>query len=856
MVFTALTSLCRAADLGIPNQSILDSTMHSLPVDSAKIGKIATPTDSTKGLDTLKQNTHLTNKNAVVNVPSGAAGQKLNNIVPLGLGNKLKLDTTKFKRQFGSSLSNPVNNLGPKLKMKNKFETILEAFITNNKFHGTVGAGYDYGVVPFVTSGPLPAGYMKIDGNMTMTLFSMPFNISFFYTDIQNVPGITNYFRFAYDQNKFKQDLSDKASGSIQDLKAELTNLYAEKQLVEQKFYYLKTVNSGSQGFALPSNTTFITDSTAKTNQRNTGNLETKLLDRFYDSIPKTTKPNAENGIVSGKDSLSKGDRSDSIPKTAQKPNLTSDPNKITLATKDSTGSYVKASKQQYDSIQKQLSRVEAKLKLYENKIKATIAKIEKLMDPKNALTPSKTSSPTLNKVLEYAKYFKKFELGMCYPSYNTFLVNAVAIKGINFEFQKDNLYFAATYGNTVSSVLATPNIVQNKLYNTQNLFNYFDFNPANNERNIKAFKIGKGKKEGTHFYIGYLSGLGLPSNVSGSTSFSTITPYVVPDKNFVMEVDGRVVIDKISTFDLFYGKSALQTFCQGADVTFSSFIKTTATNALMAKYTINFDKTKTKFTFTGRYIDPFFQSFGIAMMRSDNFRFELKGDQVLNNTMKLSISYKRDEDNLLGIYNYKNLLQTFGTNLSIKLRKSLTMKLGFTPVLQDITTKDNSYSAHNVNSINSAVLTYNPKLRKGSNIFNLMYNYYNLSSPMLSSKFQSLSLSNVAQLSSNLKNNFTAGWFFTSSNDSLSSTYLITDELSCTLKKSIIITGGLKGAFSALHEPDYGYVAKLNFPLSKKLSFEVSFEKLVTGDFYNSLNYSQILAFPYYMHTKLMLSW
>ena len=36
----------------------------------------------------------------------------------------------------------------------------------------------------------------------------------------------------------------------------------------------------------------------------------------------------------------------------------------------------------------------------------------------------------------------------------------------------------------------------------------------------------------------------------------------------------------------------------------------------------------------------------------------------------------------------------------------------------------------------------------------------------------------------------------------------------------------------------------------------DLSFEKLVLGDFYNSVNYSQIAAFPYYFHAKIIVSW
>ena len=701
--------------------------------------------------------------------------------------------------------------------------------------HGTISIGYDYGVVPFVNNGPIPAGYIRAEGHMSLKLFDLPFNANFFYSDLNNVPTVVNYFRIVYDQNKFKQDMNDKIALQEGQLRGQVNSLYQEKQVIEQRLYYLRSLDLGKENFSMPNM------NLPKTSLPGTG-------------FPSTNLPNTNlHGTGLPADSTGKGMK-DSLSRSANE------------AKQAYQGAMNTANSVEHkaDSVKGQIKKYEAELSTYEKKIKDLNNSIETLSNPKTILDKYGKGNPYAEKVKKLFSHIKKLEIGMCYPNYSTFLVSGIAVKGINVEYQKDDFFLACTGGSTVNTLLFTTNAVQNKLSNVQNLFNYFDFNYVNNSRHIAAVKFGYGKTEGDHVYIGFLYGAGLQSYVPSTTSTNPMLDApITPDKNFVVEFDGKYIIGKNSDFNLVYGRSTIQTggqYTNGNEGAMNALFNNSRSNACMVKYNLTRKETKTKLTLTGRWIDPFFKSYGVGFMRPDNLRYEVKVEQPIGNKVKLTAFYRNDEDNILNLYNYKNVLRTIGTNVSIKLKKSLSLRLGFNPVIQTVTTTDNSYSAHNMNSISSAVLSYNPTLRHGSSMFNLMFNNYVLTTGGQTSNFETVTITNLTQFKNGFRNNFTAGWFRTNSSaDSTiknNNTWLISDELGYTMKGGYSVSGGLKASYNANADWQYGYLLKASVPLRPHITLTLNAEKLVTGDFYNSLNYGMINNFPYYIYLRLEINW
>jgi hypothetical protein len=688
------------------------------------------------------------------------------------------------------------SSLKPQKKFVSKFLSVSS--------HGQVSIGYDYGVIPFSYNMPIPTGYFHADGSMSLKVAAVPFNASFFYSDIKNMPGLNNYFRFVYDKNQLNQDLKDKLIAQQDIFQKQLSSLYTEKQLADQKLHYYKYVQ-----------------------QHPTFNIPDRSLEAPSLNVP---IPTIKNPL----DSLS----APSLDGTIE--------DSISLLNKE---------KHRKDSINAQVEKYQGQVHEYENQIKDLSTKLADLKDPKKLAQNGKTY---LTKTAHFFENVRKLEIGMCYPDYSTFLVSGVAVKGVNVEYEKKGFYLAFTFGKTVNNFLVTNNPIQNQLLNVQNLYNFFDFNYVKDSRRVTAIKCGYGKKDGNHLYFGLLYGIGMPAYIYTTTPINT-EHGVIPDRNFVSEIDGKYILSEKSTLDLVYGRSSLQTADQDngtGENGLNSILYSKQSNAAMGKYSLILPKTRTKLAITGRWVDPFFKSFGVGFMRSDNVRGEIKLEQAIGKKFKVSGFYRRDEDNLLSIYNYKTVLQTIGANLTVKIKRSLTVRLGYNPVLLNVDTKDKSYTAHNTNNISNVLVTYVPSLRRGNVLFNLMYNYYYLTTGEQNTTFQNITFSNLTQFKKSFKNNITAGWF-SSSGDSLNNrTWLITDELGYTFKKAGTISGGLKGAYNQGAGLQYGYLFKMSYPIIKHLSFELSGEKLVSGDFYNSLNYYEINKFPYYCSGKITINW
>jgi len=739
----------------------------------------------------------------------------------------LKKDTAKASSGKTSGILPKTDSLNGKQalgKTLSKRDTAgLMADIKKNvKTSGNISVGYDYGIVPFTTSTTMPLGFYKAEGNAMVEVKKIPFDVMFYYSDLQSISGLRNYFRISFDEKRFRENMLNKASGQVEQEKAKLGNLYKERQDLEKKLDYLKSMPDPAdyeQGIGKSFDVS--------------GIVKVPLVPKEPVSVPKDTLSGNKGGA--GMDSIARL-------KAKEKHDA------------DSAAAFTKEYARKYDSIQRVIGKFQKMLDDIEWKIayaKRTVHALENTDQ-----LASKEASPYLGKFNSTMMSVKKLEIGLSYPNYSTFLVSGATVRGVNLEAEKEGFFIGFTYGKTLSNLLYTNNLVQNSLSNMQNLYNFFDFTNVNDSRRIMAIKMGPGKKEGTHLHFGVLYGV-------GSTSYipEAIPPALNYEKNYVIEVDGKIVITKSNVLDLVYGKSSiLQSSSMTGDLQkgLNSVFDPTRSNAALVRFTSTIARTKTKLTLTGRYVDPFFTSYGIGFMRSDNFRYEVKAEQTITKKIKLTTLFRKEQDNLLSLYNYTTRLTTIGANLSIKLSRVLTIRAGYSPVLQTVDTKDGSYSLNNHNNISNFIVTYSPRLKKVMTSFNALYCYYNLSSIIQTNVFQNINVNNTLQgKNSPLRFTTSANWFYRNGVDTTgNNTLMLVEEVSYNLKKGTAFSIGGKAAHNDLMGWQYGYMLKAHVPVIKHFSVEASFEKLVIGDFYNSLGLQQIQRFPYYCSGKIIYNW
>jgi len=847
---------------------------------SALFGKHAAHSDTLKTKsDTLAMKK--TAKQDTTAHPQKTGLQKDSALVKNKLSGSIAKDTLLAKKTLSGidnslvkSVTSPVNAIA---SSKNKLMGLVPSdslalqkkLLGQNKSSGTISAGYDYGVLPFATGRTYPSGYFKAQGQINFELAKLPFNSSFFYSDMNSVSGLTNYFKISFDAKKYRDQMRGQFKGKEDDLQNQVTQLTNEKQAVEKQLDYLKSVNVDQYYTDAEKQMSKYTAQLKQmdhiqTPSANTLGLNSKLDNAVKDSLNLIKSPAKPNLNASDSLKLPSTPKQNSLPadslspKTSPKPALsqTDSLNRQKKLYRDSINYYIRQVRR-IDSIPGKIKEYEGKIQKYESEIgkaQGTIATLKKSGKNVNGFNPyTKGWAKILSSV-------KKFELGLCNPDYSTYLVSGITLKGVNLELENDNYFFAFTYGKTVNTLLFTNNAVQNSLVNTKNLYNYFDFNNLTNGRRVAALKFGLGKMAGNHLYIGFLNGEGLNSYTTNYTSFTDGALASYTEKNYVVEIDGKLAFDPKNNLTLVYGKSYMQQNVIASEQPSTGFTSATQadhSNAAMLKYTSDITKTKTKITLTTRLIQPFFNSFGVGFMSSDDFRYELKAEQTLSSKLKLTVSYKKDQDNLLALFAYKTTLYTLGTNLTAKLNRYFTLRVAYNPVVQDITSQDNTYHASNKNNISNAIVSYTPKVKNFNSTFNLAYSYYNLSSDSVHNVMQSVIINNVSQFKNSFQNTCAISWFYTNHTDSINSnTLLLSDNVSYKLKNGVSFTLGLKLAQNNIYHTQLGYLGKLDVPLVKKLTAEASFEKIVIGDFYNNYNIAQIERFPYFCSMKLIYHW
>lgn len=680
--------------------------------------------------------------------------------------------------------------------------------------HGSISAGYEYGVLPFVSGNNVPSGGFKTEGNVSFSLMNIPLELTYYYTNIKNIIGLNNYFRISYDADRYKEQLSQKLSAKELVSKEQLGKLQLQQQQTAQKLEYLKFLEQHPD-YKIP-----LTDTI-----KNPFNPNSVSLDSIQNLI---NVPNQTNNIDTSVISNYAYHITDSLKNSNDY-----------FKKKDSISNEAAKYKVKYDSINDAI-----------NTIKQQMEQIKNFQGTSNTLT-----NPYLSKTQQFLSNIKKFEIGLCHPNYSTFLANNIPIQGINVEYAKNNNFLAFTYGTTVNNLLYN-NTLQGSIQNVRNLYNYFDFGNLSAGRKIFSLKGGMGAKDDSHLYVGILLG-------KGKTNYLQLNPLESQpvnssiQSNVVFELDARYKISEQLNIDFIIGKSSvkeedlsMEQIKKSINEIFSNY----RSYAMLTRINTGIKKTKTKLTFTTRWVDPYFKSFGIGFLRSDNLRFEIKAEQPITNKIKYTISYRREEDNLLRLYNYKNTLQTINNTLNIKLSKQFNIRLIYAPLIRVL--KSDQLIIHDKNNISTVILTYTPKTKKVNAQFNGLYSRYLITGDSTNINFENVTYTHQFVFKSGFKTGMNVSWFKNSLKDTIgNSTYLSVLDVAYISKKESSLTLGYKMAYKKGLDPQHGFLLKARLKVVKNMFWDVELEKILIGDYYNSFNPLIIKKFPYYCTTRLVLN-
>jgi hypothetical protein len=686
---------------------------------------------------------------------------------------------------------------------------------------GNISIGYDYGFLPYTVNTPAPGYAFITQGQIATNFFNLPIDVNYFYSTQKNLIGLNNYFKVSYNADRFQDNLHNKIDQNIEGYRNQISQLTGQRQQLMQKMAYTDYLS---------------TTSPDKWPVQKPASPDSSLF----------SKPDSAQ-IVSSAD-FSKPDSSSYANHYLNKDSLNTFNNK-----KDSINDKAELYKQKSDSVRAEYFKYKTQYDSINNLISNLNQKVEESEKlPRNNYGSVIGKIPYISNFQNFLSGVKKFDVGLCYPSYSTFLANNIPVRGINFEYAKKNRFFAFTYGTTVSTLLYNSKTPEGFLQNTKNAYNYFDFSNVSVGRKILAAKFGVGTKENNHFFAGFLIGKGQANylnNNNEDVSFKT------KESNIVLEADGRFKYKSAFTLDVILGKSSLKQenlnydmLQQSVKELFSKY----RSYALLTKIGTGIKVTKTSINFSVRWIDPFFKGFGTGFIRSDNLRYELKVDQPITSKIKYTVQLRYEEDNLLKLMNYKNTFFSINNTLSLKLTRSLTLRGSYVPLIR--TLKSETFSFKSKNSITTGIITFTPRTKDVNIQMNLLYNYYLVNTDTLQINFQNICYSHQVIFKNGFKTGMNVTWFKNNLSDSLNNNILLgVLDVGYQFKNGSSVSLAGKSAYKMNNKLYPGFLIKCGIKLHKSLFWESQAEKFIVGDLFNGYDLTNLKQFPYYFSTRLI---
>lgn len=674
---------------------------------------------------------------------------------------------------------------------------------------GYLNAGYTYGLSPLMVRDSSATGYFRLEGNQQVSVRGIPFSVTGYYSSLKNVTGLNNSIRVSFDAAAYREKLKNQLKEKTLQLGDSIKQLQASAQQYEKQLYYLKylqTLNPDQYKRRLQMDRPKLpADTLQSIIPPNTDSLKPDLpkVQQPAVSLPAFTLPQGENY-------------------------------------RDSLNRLVTAQQEKLNSVTMLIAQ-----------LKTQVHRADSLLrDPK---VPSAS--------LPGNRFFtsvQNLQIGMCYPSFSPFLLSGIPLRGFSMELERNNYYFAAAAGKTISNLLFTPDLVQQNLNNVRNLYNFFDFNSVESGRNIAAVKAGRGKKDGTHLFAGLLYGKGLESYWLDSSATALNTEQ--QEKNWVAEIDARFDISPNHHIGLNYAKSVVKQISADPELEATQQLNWLDTryrsNALQVNYSGKFPKLRSNITAAVRWVDPYFRSFGAGFVRQDNIRGEIRTDHQLGKKLRVGFNVRRDANNLLRLYDQFTVLQSAGVSVSLKITSRFQVRATYNPVFQQVKANGELIYTNN-NQIANASVSWRPKMRKWTTTVTGLYSYYKLFDGTANREYGNSFVSITTQSRKGWRFGAQLAGYTISPVDSLQAGSTIASaDAGYNWKCGVQVQAGMRYAWTTLYGDHPGFSCQVIVPLCKRAALLLEGQRLIPGDFYNSYSMEQFDKFPYLCSAQLMMNW
>ena len=752
------------------------------------------------------------------------------------------LDSSYLNKSQINKLGNPLDSF-----QKVKKPKLTKAVLKDFKSTGSVSRLYTYGLQQYNPNATSPQGYAIYNGNASLTYKIVPVNMSFQYTDFKEYYGIPKYFRVSLDTRQLKQNIANEVAAKQKKVQDSLNSYKRTQQITEQKIAYLKSKLDTSKGIL---NERLLAE--AKANKEELINQEKAESEKYL----KLIKDSAENAVKAN-DTLSKSllndsrSKMDSIQKMQEQIKLAELKYEKAKHIYDSTSQELKLYQDKLNSIRSKTDTLQKLNSIYQNPDSVLYSYISsKLPHPEN-----KAGKAIWGGVSSFLIGIKTLEVGMCNPNYSAFLINGTPLKGLNIEWANQKFYAGFTYGKTIVNPIANLQRNQyNPLLAVRNVYNYFDFNNDTLTRKVLACKIGVGKSEGNNLHIGFLNGVG-NDKISNDTSI-----HHKIERNGVNEIGAQLKLGKSSFLNFAYAKSSLLKLGSLSESSLSETMKQIYAQQYndAAELVLNskIQKTGTSLLAKVQLVSTNYESFGLNFLNSDNLRYEFQLKQTISRGIRITLSYRFYQDNLLWIYNQRNLILTAGLTLQYKINKNLSLSLLCSPATINKKLEHKSVESSNLFKDNSLISSLLIKYKNKKHQFDLTDNFYNLNSDTQASIYNQASLLYTLSIGKATLFQAEAMHFYSTNTDtSINSSLILQTGFKTTIRK-VSMNIKLKGSYKNNRDLDYGYDIKMQYPIFKNLIAEGSFNKYVGGNFLLGYNDELLRKYPYQGNFKITFLW
>lgn len=703
---------------------------------------------------------------------------------------------TGFQNDADSILKNKIDH------PLDQIDTLKTNFLKNllQDYSGKIGVGYQYGLLTgyIDTTSSTAMNVLTSRADMEITTLGIPINFSYNYSSFRNPLGVNNYIRASVNLDKYKQlkaiqrdELKEKLDNKIKETTDSRDQLKGKLGYSEVLLQRLKTEIEKK---------------------------ERELEQQAKDSLMASKNQGKE---IIGDSVANHSSKTDSLQMEYEQK-------------KAELEKYMKL----YDSLQNTYTRI---IDTYQ-KLDGLIHQYEEKKDYIDNYNANGLKTLGGN----WLKNVTKLDVGLTYPSTTGLTQNSVPIKGIDFENQKGNWYLAMTAGVTMNNLMVTNDVIQNKLINSKNLFNQFDYQSIQQKRFLTLIKTGWGTKEGTHAFVGirYTNKAVILGEVVDTTTIS-------PSAGIEIDVRYKPTFSKATTLDLVYGKTS-DTHLENGIVkpAFTTLFSTSRTNTGLLKIGQSISKFRTYLAGSIRWIDPRADMASIGVLQPNNLRYEFQSKHAVLNNLDIGFLYRQDKNNLDNKLDSTIQLQVFGGNFTGKASENILFFGNYNYLTQQTKRIESSIKLTDNYTYTMGITTMY-SFDEYKNAATLLYNEYKITSSLGDGLYKNYEFQHLTRFE-NGQNKFSVGVFeMTEVGADMQKAVIIGDEWVIKREK-YQLTLGMKISYSKEYGDDLGGKIEIMRMFTKHLQWNFKAEKFIKGNFYSSYDPNRFANVPYAITTQL----